>query len=244
MTVLTAFAREIESLPPWLAPYREAAQRVANAADQTSVAAALNAARDAKADIGKFVAHAELPADEPYEAFIARTRSIPTRDNAHDLFNGLAWLTFPQTKRRMNQLQAQQIATRGVSGPRGAVRDALTVFDENGALLRAPRELTDALRERDWHRLFIAYRSLWESAQLVLFGHALIEKLMQPRKPITAHVWLIEDLADEAIAASLTLERLASKTFLPLPVLGVPGWWPENEESGFYDDAAVFRPNK
>jgi hypothetical protein len=24
-------------------------------------------------------------------------------------------------------------------------------------------------------------------------------------------------------------------------VLGVPGWWPGNEEPGFYDDAAVFR---
>ena len=29
---------------------------------------------------------------------------------------------------------------------------------------------------------------------------------------------------------------------LPLPVLGIPGWWPENEKEDFYDDAAVFRP--
>jgi hypothetical protein len=32
-----------------------------------------------------------------------------------------------------------------------------------------------------------------------------------------------------------------SKPWLPLPVLGVPGWWNSNEEIGFYDDAAVFR---
>ncbi len=27
-----------------------------------------------------------------------------------------------------------------------------------------------------------------------------------------------------------------------LPVLGVPGWWPANEDEAFYDDASVFRP--
>jgi hypothetical protein len=25
-------------------------------------------------------------------------------------------------------------------------------------------------------------------------------------------------------------------------VLGVPGWWPGNEDFSFYDDALVFRP--
>ncbi len=29
--------------------------------------------------------HSELPPDEPYEAFIARTMCIPTRENLHDL---------------------------------------------------------------------------------------------------------------------------------------------------------------
>ena len=71
---------------------------------------------------------------------------------------------------------------------------------------------------------------------------ALLEKLMQPRKAITAHVWLVDSLADHAVAASLTVERLAAKPFLPLPVLGVPGWWSSNEDSDFYQDPAVFRP--
>ena len=34
----------------------------------------------------------------------------------------------------------------------------------------------------------------------------------------------------------------AAKPFLPLPVLGLPGWCVENESPAFYDDAAVFRP--
>jgi len=67
---------------------------------------------------------------------------------------------------------------------------------------------------------------------------------MQPRKAITAHVWIVDELSDEALSASLTPERLAAKDFLPLPVLGIPGWWPANEQPGFYDDELVFRPRR
>jgi hypothetical protein len=138
-------------------------------------------------------------------------------------------------------LQAQQIARHGVSGPRGSLRDALTVFDENAAVLKAPIMLADALRRRDWRTLFLEERTQWASAQLVVFGHALLEKLMQPRKSITAHVWLVDDLADDRLAASLDPDKLAAKAFFPLPVLGVPGWWAANEAPSFYDDAEVFR---
>ena len=64
---------------------------------------------------------------------------------------------------------------------------------------------------------------------------------MQPRKAITAHVWVVENLTDDALASSLDPARLAAKDFLPMPVLGVPGWWPANEAPGFYDDEEVFR---
>ena len=30
----------------------------------------------------------------------------------------------------------------------------------------------------------------------------------------------------------------------PLPVLGVPGWWPDNADPGFYADTSVFRPKR
>ncbi|MCF8154254.1 MAG: DUF3025 domain-containing protein, partial [Rhodoferax sp.] len=76
-----------------------------------------------------FVPQAALPADQAYEQFIFDTRQVPTRDNLHDLFNGLCWLRFPETKRCLNALQAAQIARSGVQPLRGAVRDALTVFD-------------------------------------------------------------------------------------------------------------------
>ena len=122
---------------------------------------------------------------------------------------------------------------------------------------------------KDWQRLFVTERALWKQAQLVLFGHALLEKLLQPRKNLVAHVYHLPiplDVSlnlplnplsgqavkadpncnalnswDALLAADLSSEKLATKPFAPLPVLGVPGWWPANEDPGFYDDARVFR---
>ncbi len=227
--------------PPWCLPLLPLLQRLLAVPHASSVADRLNKGRNANSSCPRFVPHAELPSAEAYEAFIARTGHVPTRDNLHDLFNGLMWLSYPSTKWRMNALQAREIAARGASGPRGAVRDALTVLDENGVLLQAPTELVDALRARDWQTLFVTRRSDWQSARLILFGHALLEKLLQPRRSITAHVLVVDQLADAAVAESLTLERLSAKPLLPLPVLGVPGWWPENENPSFYEDVDVFR---
>ena len=192
----------------------------------------------------RFVAQDELPEGEAYEAFIHRTARVPTRDNAHDLLNGLIWLHWPAIKTRLNALHEHALAeSGGVQTRRGPLRDALTLFDENAAFLQAPRALEEALRQRDWHRLFGPLRPLWQQARLQLFGHALLEKLMHPRKPICAHVLLLPEMANPARpGAWMAAETLASKPFLPLPVLGVPGWWPGNETADVYADAAVFRP--
>jgi hypothetical protein len=82
----------------------------------------------------------------------------------------------------------------------------------------------------------------------VLFGHALLEKLVQPRKPITAHVYRVYPATDNLsdldawLAQHLSATELAAKPFSHLPVLGVPHWWPANEDPAFYADAQVFRP--
>lgn len=243
-SALALLASALETPAPWLWPHAPMARRIVSARSSRSVTDALNAAGVGIPDLVRFVEQTELPAGESYEAFIARTGCVPTRDNLHDLFNGLMWLSYPQTKRRLNILQAQQIAMLGTAGPRGVVRDALTVFDENAAILQAPASLADALRRRDWYTLFVERRADWASARVVLFGHALLEKLMQPRKAITAHVWMIDNVNDETLALSVTSERLNAKDFVPLPVLGVPGWWAENENINFYDDADVFRPSR
>jgi hypothetical protein len=201
----------------------------------------------------RFVPQASLPPGVAYEKFIFETGSVPTRENLHDFFNGLCWHRFPATKQQLNRLQSAEIASAGVGAVRGPVRDAITLFDENAALLQAPPQLWSALMEREWHRLFVTLRPLWSQARLLLFGHALLEKLVAPYKSITAHVFcepvpiaLGSDPGawDGWVARRLDASLLASKPFTPLPVLGVPGWWPANEDPAYYADAGVFRPRR
>ncbi|MEO7948296.1 MAG: DUF3025 domain-containing protein [Polaromonas sp.] len=236
----------IDWQPGWLDGWRKSGQLAQQQVlAGATVAEALNAHGCAPVS---FVPQSALPPSMAYEQFIFERDMVPSRDNMHDFFNGLCWMRFPETKKRLNQLQAAEIAAVGVNALRGPVRDALTVFDENAAFLLAPPTLWDALEARDWLRLFIDLRPLWAEAQLVLFGHALLEKLVHARKPITSHVYRAQPAIDSVaeldawVAADLSAARLAGKPFTPLPVLGVPGWWPENEIFSFYDDAMVFRP--
>ena len=237
---------------PWLAPLRQLGEPLARRAGEEGLVAALNAAaRRLPVSLAggplRFVAPSALPAGLAYETFIARTASVPTRANLHDFFNGLMWLTYPALKRHLNELQAQQLGLPATgpaaTGRRGAVRDALTLFDENAAWWQAPSVLVDALRRRDWRALFVTHRAAWREARLTLFGHALIDKLTRPRKAITAHVWVVpEGIEAQAwLLDALAPTCLAKRAHLPLPVLGVPGWWPENEDADFYCDATVFR---
>lgn len=255
---------------PWLAPLADVGQGVATAIAQgLATHAALNAqvARRPLQPTVRFVSQSALPDGQAYESYIFNSGLCPTREGFHDFFNGLCWIHFPQTKARLNQLHMAQmtqgapIANGPMRGPaegamggqvrghvRGQVRDALTVFDENAALLQAPDALWNALVTKDWHTLFVTQAALWKDAKLALFGHALLEKLVVPRKAITAHVYRVhpssQTLADldRFVAHDLSAEKLATKPFAHLPVLGVPGWWPANENLSFYEDASVFRP--
>ena len=235
---------------PWLAPLRELGQKTAAAVvSGKSGFDALNQAASTVIDVPvKFVEQSALPPGQAYENYIFYSKQCPTREGLHDFFNGLCWLHFPRTKTKLNQLQAAQIQADGVQPVRGAVRDALTVFDENAAFMQAPDPLWDALVAKDWRTLFVDLRPLWAQAHLVLFGHALLEKLVSPRKAITAHVYharpatdSIADM-DDWIATDLSAGKLAGKPFVHLPVLGVPLWWAPNEDPAFYDDLSVFRP--
>jgi len=213
---------------PWFAPWQGVGEGVLDAWRTLPLHEALGNSAPIR-----FVPQSELPEGEPYESFVFRTRTVPTRDNAHDFFNGLAWLRFPSIKQRLNELQAAEIARDGVVARRGPVRDAITLLDENGAFLDAPPAIMDALIAREWRRLFVDLRPLWQEVTVTVFGHALLEKLLVPRKDLTAHVWLGPD--------EITAEALAAKPFAPLPLMGIPGWSPENQNFSFYDDSLVFR---
>jgi sarcosine oxidase delta subunit len=211
----------------------------------------------------RFVPQADLPEGMAYEAFIGATGCVPTRANLHDFFNGLVWQTFPCIKRELNALQAAQIAQAGVGKSRGPARDAATIFDENAALLvvhddAAGHALVDDLRAHRWRAALFDRRAMFgRAAEVWLFGHALMEKLVAPRKAITAHVRVVfaaadffardragrRDWIDTAVSKAIAAEGLSTAGFTPLPVLGVPGWWPDQDEA-FYLDATVFRPKR
>ena len=84
----------------------------------------------------------------------------------------------------------------------------------------------------------------------MIFGHALIEKLLNPYKGICAHVVRIPqpqeafnvNIVDEWLSAYLSEEVLATKPYIPVPIFGIPGWHAEQNEVGFYEDTEVFRP--
>ena len=204
-----------------------------------------------------FVAQSALPHGQAYEAYIYQTRTVPTRCGAHDFFNGLMWLNWPHTKATLNQRQWQALeAAGGVGQTRGPTRDALTLLDENGAVLLAPPAIWDALRHRQWQMAFVTLRPLWAQCQLLVVGHALLEQLLlYPRKSLTAHVWLptpsVQALfgkqsaisgIDHALAQALRDDDLSQKPFTPLPVMGTPNWCDDNAHPSFYDDPQVFRP--
>ena len=258
---------DIDWTRPWYDSVRPAVTRL----PPLALHAAFNAAaaqlklHNAAGQPIRFVPQADLPAGQAYEQFIGATGCVPTRDNLHDYFNALVWLSFPRIKQHLNALQAAQIAVAGVGKSRGPARDAATIFDENCALLvvrddPAAHALVEALRGHRWQEAFIDRRAQFGAgagAEIWLFGHALMEKLVAPRKAITAHTRVVLagdgyfelDAAarrawlDAHEAAALNSAPLNTACFTPLPVLGVPGWWPR-QDSDFYADTSVFRPKR
>src|SRR5439155_3195945 len=183
---------------PWYATVLAAAQAINAAPDWRAALDAQAAAQSLHTARGlplRFVPQAALPDGQAYEAFIDASGSVPTRDNLHDFFNALVWLSFPRIKAQLNALQAAQIALAGIGKSRGAARDAATIFDENAALIvvRAGAPAADvvaALRAHQWQHAFVVQRAAFgREVEVWLFGHALMEKLVTPYKAITAHSW-------------------------------------------------------
>ncbi len=246
---------------PWLSWLREVGEPLAARDDWIHAASELADRRglvNLCAQPVVFVPQQDLPPDTHYEAHIASTAQVPTRDNLHDFFNALVWLHFPQSKRELNALHARALQQAVAPGTRGSQRDAATLFDENSALfISSEPALLAALRDRQWKMALMKHEAeFFAHADVMLFGHALMEKLVEPYKSITAHVWTVEvtpdwfalplssriAALDAQLAASLRA-GFASTDFCHLPVLGVPGWWP-GQDAAFYDDAEVFRPRR
>lgn len=207
-----------------------------------------------------FVPQSHLLADESYEGFIYQTGQVPTRDNWHDLFNGLVWLSLPHVKAALNRLQAEAlcVAESAAAAARGPMRDAATLLDESGVLLTcADESLARALCQHDWQELFVRGRAAFQrQCEVWVMGHALLDKLRSPYRHITGHALILSvepghftashadrlTSVDALTAQWLSVWPLSTGALQPLPLMGIPDWYSTSAEPGFYEDDTVFRP--
>ncbi|MFM9883424.1 MAG: DUF3025 domain-containing protein [Burkholderiales bacterium] len=199
--------------------------------------------------------------EEHYEVRVYREGAIGTRAyNWHDLFNALVWLSFPHTKATLNARHYEEISRRAGDPSRGTPRDVLTLFDEGGVFVAsANAELSALLRGERWKDLFWGRREdVKRWMRFFVFGHAIMEKALSPYAGITAKA-LIVDVDDGFLCADDVDQRAtldaagvtcfsgddvlrSTRSLGPLPVLGIPGWTPDNESPSYYDDTQQFRP--
>jgi hypothetical protein len=203
--------------------------------------------------------------DDRYEVRIYREGALQLRrQNGHDLFNLLVWLTFPRSKAAINARHYQALLTQQSVGEhnRGRAQDALTLFDESGVIVAASdAELLQDVREFAWKRLFWQRRERVQCGlRCFVFGHALYEKALQPFVGITGRgvlfdvdhgFWALSpaqqlQVLDERLAARIADRTVfcATRELAPLPVLGMPGWWRDNCRESFYDNTSYFRPGR
>ena len=209
-----------------------------------------------------------------YEDFIYQRCEIPTRlQNWHDFFGALIWCLFPKTKTLLNQLHMAEIAIHGQK-VRSKLRNKLTLFDECGVLVlyqKAALPVIDAVRQHQWQHAFVDNRLLWSGAvsaqqpaqaqlQAMIFGHANYEMATRPFIGLTGKMLAIEvqaeffdwplrqriDFIDTQLSKQITNNDILQQNnqLTPLPILGIPGWYPANQAPSFYQDVSYFRPKR
>ena len=172
----------------------------------------------------------------------------------------------------LNYYHMLEIAKQGISERRGRVRDTITVFDENGAVLvTSDANIGEALVSFNWQASLVKPRAKWDNptqpdnsaqAAVYIFGHALLEQLVHPRKPLCAHSIVIhvaqefftlslaermshlDDKVAEYMDTLLSNDDVKPRQLAPLPILGVPHFWAENADTDFYEDSYVFRSGR
>ncbi len=207
--------------------------------------------------------------EDRYEVRIFREGALQLRaQNWHDLFNLLVWMAFPLTKAAINARHYRALLARQTCGTlnRGPAQDALTLFDESGVIvLSDDADLLQDVRDFAWKQLFWLRRDrVQKHFHCIIFGHALYEKALQPFVGITGRAILLEgghvlqvsprsdreswswETLDARLAHRVADEAsfLTTRDLAPLPLLGIPGWWPANRAEDFYDNTAYFRAGR
>jgi len=195
--------------------------------------------------------------EEQYEPRVYLKNELQTRtENWHDFFNSLIWLKFPQTKKTLNNLHFHQAKNREKGSNRSTLENRITQFDECGAIIISnDNNLLDLIRNHQWQELFINQGEQFkDNIRCVIFGHAIFEKALNPYIGMTCHCILLNDaiLLDDLIKGNnknLDLElsdiwskklSIAPNKLNAFPLLGIPGYWPE-QDIEFYNNINYFR---
>lgn len=197
-----------------------------------------------------------------FERRILEDAEVPTRAQSwHDAFHACAWLLFPFTKACINVLHVRAGGSTTANG-RSPLRDLLTLFDESGIVIAcADGDLAQLLADFRWQELFWARRAdAAREMDFVIFGHALYEHCHQLRDGVTGKAIVIPVDAeyfswnatrriahlDHRLAALFGADHAwrGPRDLHPLPIKGIPGWAPENENPAYYLDERQFRPGR
>ena len=89
------------------------------------------------------------------------------------------------------------------------------------------------------------WRTLFQETpfKIVVLGHAVLEQALAPYPGMTCKVIFARpgDDLDARCASWLATQGSSPRDLPPLPIMGYPGWYPENDDPAFYDDARYFR---
>lgn len=205
--------------------------------------------------------------EQHYAPRIFLSGEIQTRErNWHDFFQFLSWFMFPITKAAINAIHIprarQRLQQGGDPGRRSPLENMLSLFDEGGVVVvSADESLLQMIRDFQWKQLFWEQRdALAENLQCIVFGHALYEKGLMPYIGMTANTILLQvdakflqlPMAQRLCTLDLRLARIFTEGVLytrpkdlsPFPLLGMPGWDPDNGDEAYYDNVRYFRAGR
>lgn len=238
---------------PWLWPYGEhAAWCFHDFSNPGSVSLRLNQLLNGRALQAPLFVHSKENFGALAYEHAVRDGSIPTRDLGHDWYNGHVWLTFTAAKKALNDRHIQDsLSVERVGGNgRSRLRDALTLFDESGALLLTTSPAAcSALLQHDWKTLFPDRFESWgQQARVLVVGHGLLDALDAPHPGLCAKAIPVFvptlDLplsALQSIVSGVVAGLQDPANFSPLPMMGIPGWFEESKAPGYYDNKSVYR---
>ncbi len=196
--------------------------------------------------------------EEQYEPRVYLKGELQTRtENWHDFFNAMVWLRFPDSKKTLNALHYTSSLKRTAGSNRSTLENRITQFDECGAVIvSSDGHLLQLIQQHQWEELFLQHRDrLHVNLSCVVFGHAIFEKALNPYIGMTCHCLLIED---EKLLKQIQsdqvgeLDRYIStlwrdfsshkpEKLAAFPLLGMPGLWPEQDESFYSSNKSYFR---